>query len=93
MAFHFPRLPFIEYSKAAVKHSVGRRFSRHRYLLQNKSTRQQLLREGLFSVHYYPPLREDRVQVEGDTVAVAQKRYAIPVLLVPPLGVYGWYLT
>lgn len=90
MAFHFPRLPFIEYSKAAVKHSVGRRFSRHRYLLQNKSTRQQLLREGLFSVHYYPPLKEDRVQVEGDTVAVAQKRYAIPVLLVPPLGVYGW---
>ncbi|RYY79152.1 MAG: alpha/beta fold hydrolase [Moraxellaceae bacterium] len=90
MAFHFPRLPFVEYAKAAFKHSAGRRFARHRYLLQNKSTRQQILREGLFSVHYYPPLSEQRVQVEGDTLAVSQHRYAIPVVLVPPLGVYGW---
>lgn len=90
MAFRFPRLAFVEYGKAALQNSAGRRFSRHRYLLQNKSNRQQLLREGLFSVHYYPPLTEARVQVEGDTVAVSKKRYPIPLVLVPPLGVYGW---
>lgn len=90
MALHFPRIGILDQAKAALTHSFGRRFLRHRYLLQNKTVRQQLIREGLFSVHYYPPLTQDRVQVEGDTVAVSTSRYQIPLLLVPPLGVYGW---
>ncbi|XID74171.1 alpha/beta fold hydrolase [Alkanindiges sp. WGS2144] len=90
MAIHFPRPAFIDQGKAAISHSIGRRFFRHRYLLQNKSPRQQLLQEGLFSVHYYQPITEDRIQVGAETVAVNHQRHTVPLLLVPPLGVYGW---
>lgn len=77
-------------SKAAVKNSIGRRFNRERYFLQNKSIRQQILQEGLLSVSYYLPLEEDRVQIEGETVPVNPQHYATPLIMVPPLGVYGW---
>lgn len=94
MAFHLPvRIPmpgFIRHGQAILQNSVGRRFSRERYLLQNKSIKKQILREGLFSVHYYPPLNEDKVQVEGETLVVNTNHYPVPVVLVPPLGVYGW---
>lgn len=90
MAFHFPGSNVLIKSKSAVKNAVGRRLHRDRYLLNNQSHREQLLQEGLLSVFYYPPILEERVQVEGDTVAVNPKQYAVPLILVPPLGVYGW---
>jgi polyhydroxyalkanoate synthase len=77
-------------SRAAVKNSIGRRFNREHYFLQNKSVREQIFQEGLLSVSYYLPLQEERVQVEGETVAVNPQQYATPLVMVPPLGVYGW---
>lgn len=84
------KLKFVDRSKAAISNSIGRRFFRHRYFLQNKSPRQQLFREGLLSVFYYTPLAQSRVQIEGETVEVMPSRYPIPLVFVPPLGVYGW---
>lgn len=90
MAFQLPIPRFIRQGQAVLQHSIGRRFSRQQYFLQDKSIRKQILREGLFSVHYYPPLTEDRVQIEGETLLVNPKHYSVPVVLIPPLGVYGW---
>lgn len=81
---------FIKQSKSAISNSIGRRFFKHSYFLQNKSPRQQLLREGIFSVYYYTPLEQSRVQIGDETVEVNPSRYPIPLVFVPPLGVYGW---
>lgn len=80
----------IQQGKAALKNSIGRRLHRHRYMLQNKTLKQQIFREGMLSIQYYPPLVDDRVQIEGETIVVSQKKYTIPLVMVPPLGVYGW---
>jgi len=73
-----------------LNNSIQRRLHPERYLLQNKSPRVELLRDGVFSVHYYPPLGEPRIEVEGETIEVAKTHYKTPLLLVPPLGVYAW---
>lgn len=99
MAIHVPRFTiprigtrsdFIEQSKSAISNSIGRHFFRHRYLLHNKSPRHQILREGIFSVYFYTPLMQSRVQIGDETVEVNPGRYPIPLVFVPPLGVYGW---
>ncbi len=99
MAIQFPRFSiarigsrsgFIEQSKSAISNSIGRQFFRHRYFLQNKSPRHQILREGIFSVYYYTPLMQSRVQIGDETVEVNPSCYSIPLVFVPPLGVYGW---
>ncbi|MDR9778866.1 hypothetical protein RJJ65_40685, partial [Rhizobium hidalgonense] len=66
---------FIKQSKSAISNSIGRRFFKNRYFLQNKSPRQQLLREGIFSVYYYTPLEQSRVQIGDETVEVNPSRY------------------
>lgn len=69
---------------------MGRRFHRKHYFLHNQSPRQQIFQQGLLSVFYYLPLQEERVQVDGDTVVPNKQQYKIPLVMVPPLGVYGW---
>jgi polyhydroxyalkanoate synthase len=90
MAYRFSPSHALTHGKAAVRNAVGRRVRRDEYLLNNQCPRELLLKDGLLSVYYYPPLQEDRVQVEGDTIAVNPKQYSVPLVLVPPLGVYGW---
>lgn len=90
MAFRFSPSNVMTQGKAALKNAVGRRARREEYLLNNQCPRELLLSDGLLSVYYYPPLQEDRVQVEGDTIAVNPKQYHVPLVMVPPLGVYGW---
>lgn len=72
-----------------ASNAVGRRLYPERYLLQDRSPRTEILREGLFSVKVFHPLQSSRVQIEGETVAV-EPVHPIPLLLVPPLGVYAW---
>ena len=72
-----------------VRHSIGRRFHRQHYLLNDRSPRQILLMDGLFSLKVFEPLNDKRVQIEGESLAVEKER-DIPVVLVPPLGVYAW---
>lgn len=72
-----------------ASNAVGRRLYPERYLLQDRSPRTEILRDGLFSVKVFHPLQSSRVQIEGETVAV-EHNHAIPLLLVPPLGVYAW---
>jgi polyhydroxyalkanoate synthase len=72
-----------------VRHAIGRRFHRQHYLLHDRSPRQILLSDGLFSLKVFEPLGEKRVHIEGESLAVEAARDT-PVLLVPPLGVYAW---
>jgi polyhydroxyalkanoate synthase len=76
--------------RMGVHNSIHRRSHPEKYFLQDKTERIEILREGLFSVHYYPALTDNRVDIEGESVAVNKKHYPIPLILVPPLGVYAW---
>lgn len=72
-----------------VHNAIRRRTHRQDYLLQDRSPRTELLREGLFSVKVFHPLSSSREQIEGETVPVEQQ-HRLPLLLVPPLGVFAW---
>jgi len=76
--------------KKMLNNAVQRRVNRERFLLHNRTPRTEILRDGIFSVQYFPPLTESRTQIEGETLTVEAQQAEIPLLLVPPLGVYAW---
>ena len=80
----------VRQTRMGLRNSINRRSNPEEYFLQDKTERIELLREGLFSVHYYPALTHNRVDIEGESVAVNKKHFPIPLILVPPLGVYAW---
>jgi len=80
----------VRQTRLGARNAINRRKNPEQYHLQDKTTRIELFREGLFSVHYYPPLDEPRVEISGETIPVKKQNFAIPVLMVPPLGVYAW---
>ncbi|MEC7120012.1 MAG: alpha/beta fold hydrolase, partial [Pseudomonadota bacterium] len=73
-----------------LNNAIQRRVNRERFLLHNRTPRTEILREGIFSVQYFAPLPSDRVQIEGETVEVEATQATVPLVLVPPLGVYAW---
>jgi len=76
--------------KKMLNNAVQRRVNRERFLLHNRTPRTEILRDGIFSVQYFAPLSESRTQIEGETLTVETQQAEIPLLLVPPLGVYAW---
>ncbi len=43
--------------------------------------------DGLVSLRYYPPLKEDFIDLDGITITVERKSHRTPVVIVPPLAV------
>lgn len=43
--------------------------------------------DGLVSLRYYPPLKEDFIDLGGITITVERKSHRTPVVIVPPLAV------
>ena len=73
-------------SSAFVRNMVQRRTQKHRFLLQDMSAYDVILRDGLMSVRHYKPLTESEVLIEGQVQPVSRERYRIPLVLVPPLA-------
>lgn len=76
--------------KKMLSNAIQRRVNPERFLLHNRTPRTEILRDGIFSVQYFAPLSESRTQIEGETLPVEAQQAEIPLLLVPPLGVYAW---
>lgn len=83
-------LRLIKTSTAFVNNAVQRRVNKQRYLQLDKTPHEIIFRDGLMTVKHYKPLAEESVTIEGVTLRVRQRRYAVPVVLVPPLGVFAW---
>jgi polyhydroxyalkanoate synthase len=83
-------LRFLRTSTAFVNNAVQRRVNKQRYLQLDKTTHEVILRDGLMSVKHYKPLPPGPVTIEGKTFQARQRRFAIPLILVPPLGVFAW---
>lgn len=43
--------------------------------------------DGLVSLRYYPPLKEDFIELDGDVIPVERHTHRTPVVIVPPLAV------
>ncbi|MGM0563960.1 MAG: alpha/beta fold hydrolase [Pseudomonadota bacterium] len=56
-------------------------------VLAQRTPYEEILSDDIASLRYYPPLKEPAIDVMGETVAVSDRRYAIPVVLVSPLAV------
>lgn len=75
---------------AFVNNAVQRRVNKQRYLQLDKTPHEIVYRDGLMTVKHYKPLAEDTVTIEGVSLKVRQRRFSVPVVLVPPLGVFAW---
>lgn len=81
---------FLRTGAAFVNNAVQRRTNKHRYLQSDKSDHEIILRDGLMSVKHYKPLAAKEILIDGKPVEVEPRRYAEPIVLVPPLGVFAW---
>jgi len=82
---------FYKASSAFVNNAVQRRVNKARYIQADKSDYDVICSDGLMTVRHYKPLPAGTtVLIEGKPSVVRQRSFAIPLVLVPPLGVFGW---
>jgi polyhydroxyalkanoate synthase len=78
-------------SAAFVKNAVQRRVNKDNYILSDKTDNEVIFQDGIMSVKYYKPLACDTLVLEsGQSLHVRRRRFAIPLVMVPPLGVFAW---
>lgn len=75
---------------AYATNAVTRRLKPDSFVLSDLTPYKTIVRSGLMSVRYYPPLTEDTIKVNGQPVPVASAQHDVPIVLVPPLGVSAW---
>lgn len=80
----------VETSAAFLKNAVQRRVDKQRFLQLDKTPYEVILEDGLMKVKHYKPLPDGEVSIEGRSYQVRQRRFAVPLILVPPLGVFSW---
>ncbi|MFT6904257.1 MAG: polyhydroxyalkanoate synthase [Oleiphilaceae bacterium] len=56
------------------------------FIVSNLSPYDEILSEGIMSVRHYHPLEESEIEVSGQKIKVNDKRFRVPVVLVPPLA-------
>lgn len=80
----------LDTSTAFVRNAIQRRVNKQRYLQLDKTRHEVIFTDGLMSVKHYKPLADSQVAIEGRLFQVRQRRFTIPLILVPPLGVFAW---
>lgn len=83
-------LHFLKTSTAFLNNAVQRRTNKSRYLQLDKTQHDIIFSEGLMTVKHYRPLPTGPVLIDGKGYQARQKRFSIPLVFVPPLGVFAW---
>lgn len=73
-----------------VRHAVERRTHTEKFIVADKSAHQTVYRDGLMELRYYPHQDQAPFLLDGEAVTPLAQQHRVPVLLVPPLGVYHW---
>lgn len=81
---------FLKKVAKGARNAVRRHWNPGEFIEAGRTDYQVLAANALMSLRYYPPLSEETVCMDGQCYRVRQKRYATPLVLVPPLGVYAW---
>lgn len=81
---------FFNTSKAFATNAVQRRLNKHKFIQADKSLYDIIYYDDLMSVRHYKAPREDVITIDDVSWKVRKRRYAVPIVLVPPLGVFAW---
>lgn len=81
---------FFTNAKNFVRHAVERRTKPERFILADKTPNEVIYSEGIMKLRYYPHTDTETFQLDHEQVTPTNTRHRVPVLLIPPLGVYGW---
>lgn len=81
---------FVDNTYRFFRHAVERRTHKERFIISDKSEYQEIYRDGIMQLRYYPHQDTEAFELDNDIVTPTQERLAPPVLLIPPLGVFGW---
>lgn len=81
---------FLDSASRFVRHAWERRVHKERFIVSGKTEYQRLCGDDIMEVRYYPHQDVDAFRLDDQVVVPTQTRHRVPVLLVPPLGVYGW---
>ncbi|PCJ47312.1 MAG: hypothetical protein COA99_01280 [Moraxellaceae bacterium] len=73
-----------------VRHAIERRTQPENFILSDKTPHDVIYSEGIMQLRYYPHIDTDEFQLDDTKIIPTQQRHRVPILLVPPLGVYGW---
>jgi polyhydroxyalkanoate synthase len=73
-----------------VSNAIDRRLSPDTMVLSDQTPHRVIFHDGMVSVRYYPPLDTGTIQIESERLTVSRSVHAVPILLVPPLGVSAW---
>lgn len=81
---------FLGAASRFVRHAWERRAHKERFIVSGKTHFQRLCGDDIMEVRYYPHQDVDAFKLDDQLVFPTETRHRTPVLLVPPLGVYGW---
>ncbi len=81
---------FLGSASRFVRHAWERRAHKERFIVSGKTHYERLCGDDIMEVRYYPHQDVDAFRLDDQVVVPTDKRFGVPLLLVPPLGVYGW---
>ena len=73
-----------------IRHAVERRTQPEHFIVADKTRHDVVYRDGLMELRYYPHQDDRPFTIDGDAVTPQQHQHAVPIILVPPRGVFHW---
>ncbi len=80
----------IKQSSQFIGHAIERRTHPERFIVSDTTAYEAIYTDGMMELRYYPPQDNQTFVLDGDPVTPQVAQHRVPVLLVPPLGVYHW---
>lgn len=81
----------LKVSRRFVRNAIQRRANPQKFIENGLTPFEELTRDRLFAVRYYPPFSDASIAVEGEgAVPVSTTPHRVPLLMVPPLGTHTW---
>lgn len=81
---------FLRNSFNFVRHAVERRTHTEHFIVADKTRHEVVYRDGLMELRYYPHQDDQPFMLDGEAIVPQQQQHPVPILLVPPLGVFHW---
>src|SRR3990167_4518321 len=72
--------------KTSILHGLEQFYYRDNFVLSDQSDFELVLSDRIMSLRRYLPLDEDSIEIAGERLIASNSRYAIPLLLIPPLA-------
>jgi polyhydroxyalkanoate synthase len=85
-----PTAGFLTQSYHFIRNAIERRTHSEKFIVADKTEHEVVFSDGLMELRYYPHQDQNPFILDGDAITPQTQQHAIPILLVPPLGVFHW---